>query len=50
MTPKKFTMFEPYFTGDPLVRVIFSYTDTTMTRMMGGVARTENVASIDLVV
>lgn len=28
-------MFELYFTGDPLVIVFFSYTDTAMTRMMG---------------
>jgi hypothetical protein len=27
--------FEPYFTGSPLVRVEFSYNETTMFRKMG---------------
>lgn len=28
--------FEPYFTGEPLVRVEFSYNDTMMFRNVGG--------------
>lgn len=35
--------FEPYFTGAPLVRVEFSYNETTMFRNVGGV-----VASVDI--
>ena len=35
--------FEPYFTGEPLIRVEFAYNETTMFRNVGGV-----VASADI--
>ena len=33
----KIYKFEPYFTGEPLVRVEFSYNETTMFHDIGGV-------------
>lgn len=40
--------FEPYFTGAPLVRVEFSYNETTMFRNVGGAVASAQITEEQL--